>query len=154
MKANCFLNAAQRVIVRCADKTFYQMSASESQAWIADFLREVAGAGNPARHLKDGEVSDGHFTNAVATYTIQPYTTTGDSPMTHEILTPNEKLKRLRGIAKCLVDALGKVVLYDDDTAEGILEESETHAIDILDTIHDSDMKDVIDAVKIHFAAK
>ena len=58
MQANCFLNSAQRVIVRCADKRYYQMSEAESQAWIADFLREVAGAGHPVRHLKDGKVHD------------------------------------------------------------------------------------------------
>ena len=74
MKANCFLNAANLVIVRCCDKKYYQMSASESQAWISDFLREVAGAGHPTRHLKDGEVSDGHFTTSVRTYAIEPYT--------------------------------------------------------------------------------
>lgn len=73
MKANCFLNGENLVIVRCSDKTYYRMSRSESKAWIADFLREVAGAGNPARHLKDGEVRDGHFTNSVATYAIEPY---------------------------------------------------------------------------------
>lgn len=73
MKANCFLNSAQRVIVRCADKRYYQMSDAESKAWIADFLREVAGAGHPVRHLKDGKVHDGCFTNSVAMYLIEPY---------------------------------------------------------------------------------
>ena len=92
MKANCFLNPAHRVIVRCADKRYYQMSEAESQAWIADFLREVAGAGHPVRHLKDGKVHDvgdrGEkvsnltgclpysprcFTNSVAMYLIEPY---------------------------------------------------------------------------------
>ena len=74
MKAHCFLNGKNRVIVRCSDKTRYQMGDSESQLWIASFLRYVAGEeGNPARHLKDGEVSDGHFTNSVASYAIEPY---------------------------------------------------------------------------------
>ena len=74
MKASCFLNSENLVIVKCIDKKYYRMSRSESKAWIADFLRVVAGAGHPVRHLKDGEVRDGHFTNSVGTYAIEPYT--------------------------------------------------------------------------------
>ena len=71
--------------------------------------------------------------------------------MTHEILTPTEKLKALRNIAQQLADGLGKVVTYDDEVTGELLAEAEGFAIEILNTIHDGDLKDIEDAVKAHF---
>ena len=70
--------------------------------------------------------------------------------MTHEILTPTEKLKALRQTAKLLSDALGKVVTYDDETTEAIMAEAESYAVSILQTIHDSDPEDMSHAVLSH----
>ena len=67
--------------------------------------------------------------------------------MTQEILTPTEKLKALRQTAKSLSDALGKVVTYDDETTETLISEAEGHAATILRTIHDGDLKEIVDAV-------
>ena len=64
-----------------------------------------------------------------------------------EILTPTEKLKALRQTAKTLSDALGKVVTYDDNTTNGLLDEAEGHAVTILQAIHDGDHEDVMQAV-------
>ena len=64
-----------------------------------------------------------------------------------EILTPTEKLKALRQTAKAVSDALGKVVSYDDDTTNALLDEAEGHAVTILKTIHDSNHEDVMQAV-------
>ena len=68
--------------------------------------------------------------------------------MTQEILTPTEKLKALRQTAKALSDALGnQVVTYDDETTETLISEAEGHAATILQTIHDGDLKEIVDAV-------
>lgn len=67
--------------------------------------------------------------------------------MTHEILTPTEKLKALRQQVKTLADELGKVVTYDDETTESLLEVAERHAVSILETIHDENHEDITDAV-------
>ena len=70
--------------------------------------------------------------------------------MTHEILTPTEKLKALRETAKFLTDALGKVVTYDDETTEAIMSEAEAHAVTILKTIHDGNSEDITNAIADH----
>ena len=67
-----------------------------------------------------------------------------------EIMTPTEKLKALRQTAKTLSDALGKVVTYDDDTTNALLDEVEGHAVTILKTIHDDDHEEVVTAVLFH----
>ena len=67
--------------------------------------------------------------------------------MQQEILTPTEKLKQLRQIAKHLADALGnQVVTYDDETTEGLMIEAERHAVTLLQTIHDENPEDIIQA--------
>ena len=72
---------------------------------------------------------------------------TKGTTMTQEILTPTEKLKALRNIAKQLTGGLGKVVTYDDETTEALMQEvSEKHAVTLLQTIHDDDHADVIQA--------
>lgn len=70
--------------------------------------------------------------------------------MTHEILTLTEKLKALRQIAKALSDALGKVVIYDDETTAKLLEEAEGHALAILQTLHDDSPEEIVTAVLYH----
>ena len=67
--------------------------------------------------------------------------------MTAEILTPTDKLKALRQTVKALSDALGKVVTYDDETTNTLLDEAEAHAVTILKTIHDNDHEEVMQAV-------
>lgn len=67
--------------------------------------------------------------------------------MTQEILTPTEKLKALREVARVLADGLGKVVTYDDDTTAELLSEAESLAVDILKVIHDSDSDDIGHAI-------
>ena len=67
--------------------------------------------------------------------------------MTDEILTPTEKLKKLREIARLLTDGLGKVVTYDDETTEELMQAAERHAVQILQTIHDKNHEDIIHAV-------
>lgn len=67
--------------------------------------------------------------------------------MTSEILTPTEKLKALRQTAKRLTDALGKVIIYDDETTEALMTEAEGHAVSILQTIHDDDPEAITAAV-------
>lgn len=67
--------------------------------------------------------------------------------MEQEILTPTEKLKALREVAKTLSDALGKVVTYDDETTEDLLQEAEGHAVAILQIIHDGNREDIMQAV-------
>ncbi|MDE0016820.1 MAG: hypothetical protein OXU51_11575 [Candidatus Poribacteria bacterium] len=64
-----------------------------------------------------------------------------------ERLTPTEKLKALRQIVKTLADELGKVVTYDDDTTESLLQAAEGHAVNILQTIHDGSREDIAHAV-------
>lgn len=70
--------------------------------------------------------------------------------MTHEILTPTEKLKALRETAKYLADGLGKVVTYDDDTTQELMNEAEHHAVVILKTIHDGNHEDISHAIVEH----
>ncbi len=70
--------------------------------------------------------------------------------MTHEILTPTEKLKALRETAKFLTDGLGKVVTYDDETTQQLLDEAEHHAVIILKTIHDGNKEDIGHAILNH----
>lgn len=70
--------------------------------------------------------------------------------MTQEILTPTEKLKKLRQIAKALSDGLGKVVIYDDETTDNLLEEAEGHAMTILQVLHDENPEDIVTAVLYH----
>ena len=70
--------------------------------------------------------------------------------MTPEILTPTEKLKALREVARVLADGLGKVVTYDDDTTAELLSEAESHAVDMLKVIHDSDSDDIGHAIASH----
>lgn len=70
--------------------------------------------------------------------------------MTQEMLTPTEKLKKLRDIAKALSEVLGKVVIYDDETTENLLEEAEKHALAILQTLHDENPEEVVTAVLYH----
>ncbi len=70
--------------------------------------------------------------------------------MTPEILTPTEKLKALREVAKFLTDGLGKVVTYDDETTAALLSEAEHHAVIILKTIHDGDNADIAQAIQNH----
>ncbi len=67
--------------------------------------------------------------------------------MEQEILTPTEKLKALREVAKTLSDTLGKVVTYDDETTENLLQAAEGHAVNILQTIHDDDYEEITTAV-------
>ena len=67
--------------------------------------------------------------------------------MEQEILTPTEKLKVLRQIAKNLADGLGKVVTYDDETTQDLMNEAERHAVQILQTIHDENNEDISHAV-------
>ena len=67
--------------------------------------------------------------------------------MTQEILTPTEKLKALRQLVKTLADELGKVVTYDDETTESLLQAAEGHAVNILQTIHDDNREDIMHAV-------
>ena len=67
--------------------------------------------------------------------------------MEQEILTPTEKLKALRQIVKTLADELGKVVTYDDDTTQSLLQIAEGHAVTILQTIHDGNREDIAHAV-------
>lgn len=67
--------------------------------------------------------------------------------MEQEILTPTEKLKALRQEVKTLADELGKVVTYDDETTESLLEAAEGHAVNILLTIHDGNSEDIAHAV-------
>jgi len=67
--------------------------------------------------------------------------------MEQEILTPTEKLKALRQIVKTLSDELGKVVTYDDETTESLLQTAEGHAVTILQTIHDGSREDIAHAV-------
>ncbi len=67
--------------------------------------------------------------------------------MEQEILTPTEKLKALREVARVLADGLGKVVTYDDDTTAELLSEAESHAVAILKVIHDSDSDDIGHAI-------
>lgn len=73
MKATSFLNDKRIVVVRVSDSTYHLMSETETERWISDMLRYVAGAGHPVRHIKDGEFSDGRFTNSVTTYSTRPY---------------------------------------------------------------------------------
>lgn len=70
--------------------------------------------------------------------------------MTPEILTPTEKLKALREVAKFLTDGLGKVVTYDDETTEALMSEAESHAVAMLKIIHDSDSEDIGHAIASH----
>ena len=70
--------------------------------------------------------------------------------MTPEILTPTEKLKALREIAKLLTNGLGKVVTYDDETTEALMSEAEHHAVIILKTIHDGNSEDINNAILNH----
>ncbi|MXV82891.1 hypothetical protein F4Z98_05900 [Candidatus Poribacteria bacterium] len=67
--------------------------------------------------------------------------------MEQEILTPTEKLKALRQEVKTLSDTLGKVVTYDDDTTESLLQAAEGHAVTILQIIHDGNSEDIAHAV-------
>ena len=67
--------------------------------------------------------------------------------MEQEILTPTEKLKALRQRVKTLADELGKVVTYDDETTESLLQIAEQHAVNILLTIHDGNREDIAHAV-------
>ena len=69
-----------------------------------------------------------------------------------EILTPTEKLKAVRATARRLQEAIGRVVLYDDETTDNILAEAQMCALEILFTRHDGDVKDMLDAVKDYFA--
>ena len=70
--------------------------------------------------------------------------------MTPEILTPTEKLKALREIAELLTDGLGKVITYDDETTQELMNEAESHAVTILKTIHDGDNEDIRHAILNH----
>ena len=74
--------------------------------------------------------------------------------MTDEILTPTEKLKKLREIARLLTDGLGKVVTYDDDTTQDLMDEAERHAVSILQTIHDGNHEDISHAVFQHLTGE
>ena len=67
--------------------------------------------------------------------------------MEQEILTPTEKLKALREITRQLDDGLGKVVTYDDETTQDLMNEAERHAVQILQTIHDENHEDISHAV-------
>ena len=69
-----------------------------------------------------------------------------------EILTPSEKLKEIRLTARRLQEAIGRVVLYDDETTDEMLAEAQMCALTILFTRHDGDVKDMLDAVKEYFA--
>ena len=71
-----------------------------------------------------------------------------------EILTPTEKLKALRQITKELSDALGKVVTYDDEITEKLLQAAEKHATEILKTIHDNDHIDITHALHYHLTGE
>lgn len=70
--------------------------------------------------------------------------------MADEILTPTEKLKALREIAKLLADGLGKVVTYDDNTTQELMNEAEHHAVTILKVIHDGNKEDISHAIVEH----
>ena len=67
-----------------------------------------------------------------------------------EILTPTEKLKALRETAKFLSDGLGKVVTFDDETTQQLLDAAEHHAVIILKTIHDGNKEDIGHAILNH----
>ena len=67
-----------------------------------------------------------------------------------EILTPTEKLKALRETAKFLADGLGKVVTYDDATTQQLLDEAGSHAVHILNVIHDGNREDIGHAIDAH----
>lgn len=68
----------------------------------------------------------------------------------NEVLTPTEKLKALREIAKLLTGGLGKVVTFDDETTNALLSEAEHHAVVMLKTIHDCDSEDIAQAIENH----
>ena len=57
------------MIVRVADGTLHRLTDTDAARWVVDLLVFVGGeAGHGARHVRDGDFTDGRFTNAIQTY--------------------------------------------------------------------------------------